>query len=546
MYAADDQIRLEPQIVYMDALLDEVASGRLRVPAFQRPFVWRPEQMRELFDSIERGYPIGSLLVWQTDRPVRSLDHLGGIDVPPARDGRPLSYVLDGHQRLATLFGILRRPRDAPRSGAQSDWQWWIYRDLRAEGEEQRYQHHRLSAVPAHYLPLRAVSRTLDFLEYSRDLESRSPRRPEVEELVRRADLVAQRIKNYQVPLVRLVGGDVPQAVEVFTRLNREGRRMETDQMVSALTYPRDDRDSLASGIDRIITGVAETGFGVLPRMAVFRTVLAIAGERDVLSSRWEAVADRLRHRLDQAVPAAGAAVVDAVDLLRGFGLPLARLLPYGHQLMLLAVFCYHRPKPTGEQRERLRRWFWLGSWTSAFAGASSTAVRRSIQEMVDFAHGERELSLDFGPVRPIPEVFNLNSARTRAYLIWELMTFPDRRDPAGRRFDVVRLIASADVQIFRSIVDGDGRPANRIVLPTPVGMSAAQALRDIWAGQPAEVLASHGIPGSAWQRLREGDGPGFVRERTEFLAVCLRDFVAQLGASFDGDLIGGGDDDTD
>src|SRR5947207_11475866 len=99
-----DAITVTPQIMLLEQVLTELANGRLRVPRFQRPFVWRPEQMLTLFDSIERGYPIGSLLVWDTDLDLPTLDRVADIDVPrPAGGGH--SYLLDGHQRFSTLFG---------------------------------------------------------------------------------------------------------------------------------------------------------------------------------------------------------------------------------------------------------------------------------------------------------------------------------------------------------------------------------------------------------------------------------------------------------
>ncbi len=53
-----------PQIIPIYDLIDRVASGELRIPRFQRPYVWSPEDMIGLFDSIFNGYPIGSLLIW--------------------------------------------------------------------------------------------------------------------------------------------------------------------------------------------------------------------------------------------------------------------------------------------------------------------------------------------------------------------------------------------------------------------------------------------------------------------------------------------------
>src|SRR5215470_2288527 len=97
-------ITVTPQIMLLEQVLTEIASGRLRVPKFQRPFVWRPDQMLNLFDSIERGYPIGSLLVWDTSLPIPSLDRVADIEIPSQPPGSEAGFVLDGHQRLSTLF----------------------------------------------------------------------------------------------------------------------------------------------------------------------------------------------------------------------------------------------------------------------------------------------------------------------------------------------------------------------------------------------------------------------------------------------------------
>lgn len=89
--------------------------------------------------------------------------------------------------------------------------------------------------VPPHYLPLRAIPRTMDFLAYARTVEETLP--DQVDELVEEAERVAQRVKGYKVPVVRLVGGSLGQAVEVFSRINSSGQKMTPEQMVSALTY---------------------------------------------------------------------------------------------------------------------------------------------------------------------------------------------------------------------------------------------------------------------------------------------------------------------
>ncbi len=118
-----------------------------------------------------KAFPIGSIMVWDTDLELHSLDTIAGMSVP-ARPKRPVSYVLDGHQRLSTLFGALaRRPARAEQDP------WWIYRSLGVAGGAQ-YQHWiGTQPPPATVLPMQAILRTMDFLAFGRALLPRGRRR---------------------------------------------------------------------------------------------------------------------------------------------------------------------------------------------------------------------------------------------------------------------------------------------------------------------------------------------------------------------------------
>ena len=98
---------VHPEIQLIDGLFQKVEKGKLRIPAFQRPFVWKPDDMIKLFESIQRGYPIGSLLLWETNGDYESREEIGPIKLPRSPE-KPITYILDGQQRLSTLFGTLR------------------------------------------------------------------------------------------------------------------------------------------------------------------------------------------------------------------------------------------------------------------------------------------------------------------------------------------------------------------------------------------------------------------------------------------------------
>jgi len=88
------------------------------LPAIQRPYVWEPEQIIALFDSLMKGYPISSFLFWEVKPENREnwdiyqfVEHFryGQVHNEPAEtDGRDVTLVLDGQQRLTSLIIGLR------------------------------------------------------------------------------------------------------------------------------------------------------------------------------------------------------------------------------------------------------------------------------------------------------------------------------------------------------------------------------------------------------------------------------------------------------
>jgi hypothetical protein len=545
------EITVKPEIMLLEQVLGEIADGRLRVPKFQRPFVWRPEQMVNLFDSIERGYPIGSLLVWDTTLPIPSLDRIADVEIPSAVD-RPVAYMLDGHQRLSTLYGsLMRRPKERTTSG-QQEWMWNIYRalgerDNRANG----FRHWKhTSAPPVNYLPMRAVLRTMDFLGYARELTAASDRLASLDALVDEAEQLAQRIKSYKIAVVRLVGGDLEHAVEVFSRLNSSGQSMTPDQMVSALTYRADEGDSLADRIETLQQSLGDVGYGQIPSITIFQSILAVAGEEDVQRARWEILARRVKGELGDTVEATEKALHRAVNFLRTVvNVPLARLIPYNTQLMLLVAFFHKTPYPTQYQQEKLVHWFWSTSWSGFFAGANTTQIKIALQEMSAFAAGEGDLNLSGQVSRPFPDRFDLRSARIRAMILWELIEFSERLDARGERIDAIDLLARSDTSAYRQIVtqcSNRSSPANRLIMPTAAGVSVRRTLLDLPAALEEAVLTSHGIPPEALAHLRRGDAEGFVRERALYLASRERIFMGLLGVSPSPDVLGEADIDTE
>jgi len=86
----------------IQTILSQIEIGSYALPEFQRGYVWNRDQVRKLMNSLYKGYPIGGLLVWvtQTDAEISR----GELELTPGS----VNLILDGQQRITTLYGIIR------------------------------------------------------------------------------------------------------------------------------------------------------------------------------------------------------------------------------------------------------------------------------------------------------------------------------------------------------------------------------------------------------------------------------------------------------
>lgn len=89
----------------IDELVSMIQRGELRLPEMQRRYVWRSTRVRDLLDSLYRGYPSGAILLWQTDEEVPLQDFAVTQERNPYQSTR---LLLDGQQRLTSLSAIIR------------------------------------------------------------------------------------------------------------------------------------------------------------------------------------------------------------------------------------------------------------------------------------------------------------------------------------------------------------------------------------------------------------------------------------------------------
>lgn len=480
-------------------------QGKLRVPTFQRSFVWDASDVRQLFDSLYRGFPVGTILLWRRPGEAGSVS-FGPIEIEAGETSDAL-WVVDGQQRITSLFGAL-----SPDHKGVDD-RFEVYFDL----ETQRFINPRRGVVPSRSVPVREALETRSLLNWSRHHEADL----EIEDL----DLVDKLggvLREYKVPAYIVTGEDQNLLREIFDRVNSAGRPIRRAQVFHAL-FARDQEPGSPASVREELR---RTGFGSLDENRIVQSLLAIRGGDVTRDIRGEFGPDEdpvdWFDRTEQAL-------VRAIGFLRAEGVPHALLMPRAAPLPVLAAFFHLHPDPSPWNLRLLARWLWRG-WAHGWGGSEAAPAVRKAVGLVN-------------PIKGLP---------SRAPSEYEAVTHllesvPDREPPriplTGFRTDkaISRLILLALASLRPKMVDGEPielavtleKRGVKAVTEFVPGQRSHAAARGFWQdpdpfvlslADPA-VLESHLLNMEMVDRLDSQDQ--FVQLRSRALERLVHEFLS-------------------
>jgi hypothetical protein len=501
----------DPTVLYLHQLLDELAKGYLQIPRFQRDFVWTDDQRLELLQSIRSGIPIGSILVWRTGiTALKTVRRIGPHDLPePAPSPTSArSYLLDGLQRLSTLFGCLR---PLPLGGSpfvEDDdgtlTSWLVGFDLVTE----QFQILDRGPEPGPtWLPLVRLLDSVRILQFQRGLSDRK----DAEQLIQRADALAETFRTYKLPVVPVVTEDLATATRTFERVNRQGTPMSELHMVRALTW-RTDFD-LEEQLAAVRDQLAELGWESLEPEWILKVCKAALGI-DIAVEAPDETSKRLVAQPRVVDEAARSTWRAARWLATHCAVLSPEIVPYRMQVVMLAEVMRLCPDPDVRMTRRLVQWFWRTTYTEGFSGITggqTNAMLDSLRRVADgksFESEERKAK-EREPTFALPATFNPSWVRVKAIALRLAALTP--LDLDGSDLGASKRLAS------------EGPSALVPLLPTLRGSAARMftkadsPLRDLLLAGAAideQVLGSHAITSEAYAALRLGDRSHFLELR--------------------------------
>lgn len=499
------------QTFSIEELLALLHTGKIRLPSFQRGLRWNDRDVALLFDSIWRGYPVGSFLLWKKEGAPAERVRVGALEFEAKQTTEAL-YVVDGQQRITSLANVLLPPADAivpPRYDLHLDLDTGKFH--RPERDKQ---------PPPRWIPLRAALDLGDLFDWlDSEPERRDPRRREL------ARELHTRIAGYRLPAYVVETTDEAPLRRVFHRINSTGRPMREGEIFQALFGDRVTR----SGLPALAESLAAEGLGVPDERLLLPSLKALTG-LDVTRKF-----DLQTH----GVEAMTGAIESAREPLRNTfvflrddcGIPHLRLLPYRHAVSVLARFFKFHPTPAARNKVLLGRWLWRGIVGEALAGTQVTTIRRMVGAVGDAedASVQRLLRIVGKPAAdPALTRFDARNASSRAEAL-SLARLKPRDLETGDLLDLTDLFETHQAKAFPLLFPGDGELdrgiANRLLHPPPEpnGVSLRSlvlALLDHESSSAGKILASHGLSSEAVEALRRDDRGAVLAERRAVLAA--------------------------
>lgn len=364
----------QPQSKKYEALFSGIDSGQIKIPRFQRDFVWGDEQTANLIDSILKGYPIGTFILWKTREELRSVRNIGNIDLPEVPKGDAVQYVLDGQQRITSLYAI-RKGLRITRDGKEIDYKLF---SINLEQDPIESDQIVLVEPPVGGTAISVYKLlTGTVTEFAQEYNS----------YLEKIDLYRTRLMGYDFSTVVIEDYPIDIACDVFTRINTGGTELTLFEIMVAKTFDNQKNFDLAVAYQSLINSngsekdLEDADFDTIPASTVLQCVAAcMMGQirrRDILKiGRDEFVAEW---------PVVVTSLFAAVDFVRTYlRVPVSQLLPYNALLVPFTYFFYRNNNvaPSDQQEKMLGQYFWWASLSNRYSSAVENKVAQDLERI--------------------------------------------------------------------------------------------------------------------------------------------------------------------
>jgi hypothetical protein len=431
----------------LQQVLQSTKEGKTQLPDFQRSWVWHNEQISSLLASVSLSYPIGAVMMLETGNPLVRFKHRLLEGAAPSQPQKPEQLILDGQQRITSLFQVLLSGKPVITKAARSkEIHRWYYVDITKALDPNADREETIINVPedrivrnfrgdiladysttekecaAEVFPLKLVFDSSGLFNWMQKYVNLEP----TERFNRWTNFFEEVIhpyQQYQLPIILLSKETPREAVcQVFEKVNTGGVFLTVFELLTA-TYAADDFNLREDWVKREKKLKKQEVLGNVQNTDFLQAVTLVATR--ARQNQGHAISctrkDILRLTLDEYkawVEPVAKGFEKATKLLHTQKIFTARDLPYQPQLTALAaIFAVLGAEgDNAGSSEKLARWYWCGVFGEIYSSAIETRLAKDLLEVLAWLNGGSEpdtiTSANFPPGRLV----NLRNRNSAAY----------------------------------------------------------------------------------------------------------------------------------
>lgn len=362
-------------------LLTDIERGQVKIPQFQRDFVWTMQKSAALLDSIFKGYPVGTFIFWSTKERLRSVRDLGNTPLPEPKDGETVSFVLDGQQRLTSLYASLRGIKVKRNSGQTDDFAD-IFINLDAAEDDQIVVTDVADLKDGTWIRLHDMihGSFQELADYPKCYHGRLSE-------------YKRRIESYDFSIILVKDVPIDVATEIFTRINVGGKPLSVFEIMVAKTYDEPREFDLAEKFKELVTKLAPLNYETISDATLLQLVSLLLTK----DCKKQTILKLDKGAFIDIWPRAVDAFERAVEFFRNsYRIPVSQLLPYNTLLVPFAYFFYHHPdKPSDKKRPLLKDFFWRCSLGGRYSSSVESKLAQDVRR-IDRILGDKSPNYDW------------------------------------------------------------------------------------------------------------------------------------------------------
>lgn len=361
-------------------LISEIQKGQIKIPKFQRDFVWSIDKTAKLLDSILKGYPIGTFILWETNERLNDIKNIGNLVLPPVPDDIKVQYVLDGQQRITSLYAAFLGASIQKEGEKKITNYGTIFVDL--EGDI--YNNDEQIIVSEQPETKNISLKDLLNSKYSDLRENYS------NEDIDKIQEYKETFTSYDFSTVVLRKEDIDSAIEVFTRINTGGQTLTLFEIMSAKTYDEEQKFDMQDRFQKLLKQLEVSKYETISSTVILNVLGLILSKNKECKRKVVLQLDKqsIIDIWDDVI----SSLKESIDYFRSvYRIPVSTLLPYDALLVPFSYFFYyHKEKPKGEQIKYLEEFFWRISLSYRYSSSTESKLAQDIKRIDQILNGER------------------------------------------------------------------------------------------------------------------------------------------------------------